>query len=266
MTFFRNAVLFMSLIAGGIMYTTVAEAAPAESPAAQLEAILKAHPELILDVLRNHSEELLDIVQNGSDKRRRGMLAKQWESDVKSPKKVALDGRPVGGTADAPVTIVAFSDFTCTYCHQAAFTIGNLMKKYPGKIRLVFKQIPKSEAGRIAGTWFITAYRTDRAKAWKMYALLFDRQQAVEKDPDAVLREIAGEVGFDVAKLASDARAHEREIGDMMDADAYDANALGFAGTPYFLVNDLILRGALPLENFEDAVEFALKHAGKASK
>lgn len=266
MTFFRSMILAIALAAGGLAFASSAEAAPAETPSAQLESLLRAHPELILDILRDHSEELLDIVQSGSDKRRRGVLLKQWESDVKTHKNVALAGRPVGGADEAPVTIVAFSDFLCSYCHQAAFTIGNLMKKYPGRIRLVFKQTPKTDAGRTAGTWFVAAYRTDRAKAWKMYALLFDRQQEVEKDTLASLRAIAAEAGFDAAKLESSAKAHGREIGEMMDADIYDANALGFAGTPYFLVNDLVLRGALPLENFEDAVEFALRNTGKAAK
>ena len=40
-----------------------------------------------------------------------------------------------------------------------------------------------------------------------------------------------------------------------------EAKELGFAGTPYFLVNNLVVRGAVPLETFIDAVEFA--KAGK---
>ena len=43
-----------------------------------------------------------------------------------------------------------------------------------------------------------------------------------------------------------------------------EADALGFVGTPYFLVNDLVVRGALSLEDFSTAVDMALaKKAGK---
>ncbi len=263
MSFIRHICLMIALplfFWGGAVE---AKAAPS-GEAAQLEALLKEHPELVLDVLREHGGELLEIVQQAADKRRASNLQKQWEEDLKKPKKVALAGRPEGGAADAPVTIVAYSDFLCAYCHRAAFTVGSLMKRYSGKIRFIFKQTPKSEAGRIAGFWFLAGYGLDRAKGWKMYALAFDRQSEVEANPDKVMRAIAREVGFDVAKLEAALKAQEKTFGAMMDADAAEAEALGFVGTPYFLVNDLVVRGALSLEDFSKAVDMALeKKAGK---
>lgn len=263
MSFIRHICLMIALpllFWGGAVE---AKAAPS-GEAAQLEALLKEHPELVLNVLREHGGELLEIVQQAADKRRASNLQKQWEEDLKQPKKVALAGRPEGGAADAPVTIVAYSDFLCAYCHRAAFTVGSLMKRYSGKIRFIFKQTPKSEAGRIAGFWFLAGYGLDRAKGWKMYALAFDRQSEVEANPDKVMRAIAKEVGFDVAKLEAALKAQEKTFGAMMDADAAEAEALGFVGTPYFLVNDLVVRGALSLEDFSKAVDMALeKKAGK---
>lgn len=263
MSFIRHICLMIALpllFWGGAVE---AKAAPS-GEAAQLEALLKEHPELVLDVLREHGGELLEIVQQAADKRRASNLQKQWEEDLKKPKKVALAGRPEGGAADAPVTIVAYSDFLCAYCHRAAFTVGSLMKRYSGKIHFIFKQTPKSEAGRIAGFWFLAGYGLDRAKGWKMYALAFDRQSEVEANPDKVMRAIAREVGFDVAKLEAALKAQEKTFGAMMDADAAEAEALGFVGTPYFLVNDLVVRGALSLEDFSKAVDMALeKKAGK---
>ncbi len=260
MSFFRHICLTLFLLSGSFFITGAAQAASASDPAAQLEAILKEHPELILNVLKNHSEEVLDIVQMGSDKRRRAVLLRQWENDITQPKQVALEGRPAGGPDNAPVTIIAFSDFVCTYCHQAAYTVGSLMKRYPGKIRLIFKQIPKTQSGRIAGEWFIAAYQMDKAKAWKMYALIFDRQKQVEDDVQNTIRAIASECGFDVKALEASVKSKAKELDAILAGDAADANALGFVGTPYFLVNNMVLRGALPMENFIDAVEMALKN------
>lgn len=260
MSFLRHICLTLFLLSGGIMAVGPAQAAPAQDLAGQLEAVLKQHPEIIINVLKDHSEEMLDIVQQGSDKRRRAVLLRQWETEINEPKTVALEGRPAGGPDNAPVTIIAFSDFLCTYCHQAAYTVGNLMKRYPGKIRLVFKQVPKTQAGRIAGEWFIAAYQIDKAKAWKMYALTFDRQKQVEDDALTAMRAIAAEVGFDAKAVEAAVKSKARELDAMMAGDAADANALGFVGTPYFLVNNMVLRGALPMENFIDAVDMALKN------
>ena len=270
MSFFRHICLTLALLSGALAAAGGAYAAPASAPAAdpaaQLEAILSEHPELILNVLKQHSEEVLDIVQMGADKRRRAVLLQQWEKDIREPKQVALEGRPAGGPDNAPVTIIAFSDFVCTYCHQAAYTVGNLMKRYPGKIRLIFKQIPKTESGRIAAEWFIAAYQMDKARAWKMYALIFDRQKQVEESALATLRAIASEVGYDAKTLEASVRSRTKELDAVLAGDAADANALGFVGTPYFLVNNMVLRGALPMENFADAVEMALANTNTAAK
>lgn len=260
----RHICSMLALCFGLLCTVPSASAVPAKDAAAQLEALLREHPELILDVLREHSEEVLAIVQQGSDKRRISTLRKQWEEDMRMPKKVALVGRPVGGASDAPVTIVAYSDFLCAYCHKAAFTVGSLMKRYSGKIRFVFKQTPKDENGRIAGSWFLAAYDMDKAKGWKMYALAFDRQKEVEAAPEKTMRAIAKEVGFDVPRLEASLKARAGEFARIMDADAEEADALGFVGTPYFLVNDLVVRGALPMEDFAEAIDIALaKKAGK---
>lgn len=261
MSCFFSRILSAVLFSAAFFFSTEALAAPSQDIALreQLETLLRAHPEIVLDILRSHSEEVLDIAQQGAEKRRRQSLLSQWESDRKLPKNVALEGRPVSGPENAPVTIVAFSDFLCTYCHQAAFTLATLMKRYPGKIRLVFKQNPKDETGRLAGAWFLAAYAQDKAKAWKMYALLFERQRDLEADHEGALNTIAKEVGLDVARIKSDLASRAAEHTAILDGDAADAKALGFVGTPYFLVNDMVVRGALPLDNFVDAVEIVLK-------
>ena len=58
-------------------------------------------------------------------------------------------------------------------------------------------------------------------------------------------------------KLEADLRKNAQAIDLIVATDIREAKDLGFAGTPYFLVNDLVIRGAVPLETFIDAVEFA---------
>lgn len=234
-------------------------AAPAAAPdAAAIRQALQEHPEIVLDILRDNSEILLDIVQQGADQRRRQALLRQWEDDSRNVKQVALEGRPSRGPQGAPVTLVAFSDFTCAYCQQAAFTVENLLKRYPGKIRYVYKEAVASEQGRLGARWFLSASRQDEARAWRLYALLFDAQESFMADPQAVLTELSAKAGLDPRAIAADLKANGKTYDDIIDADVADAKRLGFVGTPYFLVDNMVIRGALPLENFIDAVELAL--------
>ena len=74
MSFLRHICLTLFLLSGGMLAVGPVQAAPSSDLNAQLEALLKQHPELVLNVLKDHSEEVLDIVQQGSDKRRRSVL------------------------------------------------------------------------------------------------------------------------------------------------------------------------------------------------
>ncbi len=92
------------------------------------------------------------------------------------------------GPKDAPVTIVEFSDFQCPFCKSANTTVKQVLDKYPGKVRLVFRdypiaslhpQAPKAhEAARCAG---------DQSKFWEYHDVLFERSpKAVAPGLEAV--------------------------------------------------------------------------------
>lgn len=225
----------------------------------QLRQLLAENPDIVLDVLRENSETMLDIVQQGSDQRRRQSLIRQWQSDLKTPKAVALDGRPTRGAVNAPVKLIAFSDFTCAYCQQAAVTVENLLRRYPSDVSFTFKQSPSSDIGRLSSSWFLAAARLDTAKAWKFYALLFDRQNDLLTNPQDTLVKTATDAGFDAKAIEKELTTNAKAIEDTINVDQTDAKRLGFSGTPYFLVNDLVIRGALPFESFIDAIEMAKK-------
>ena len=82
-----------------------------------LRETLQKNPDLLLSVLRENSEAVLDIAQEGSNQRRHKSLIAQWKAELNQPKEVDIKDRPFRGAADAPVTIVAYSDFTCPYCY-----------------------------------------------------------------------------------------------------------------------------------------------------
>ena len=74
------------------------------------------------------------------------------------------------------------------------------------------------------------------------------------------LKKVAQEAGLDMQRLATDIKG--RKVKALIEEDMAEARKLGVQGTPYFLVNDLVVRGALPLDLFSDAVDMALEKAG----
>jgi protein-disulfide isomerase len=180
------------------------------------------------------------------------------------PKQVKLDGRPVRGPQDAPVTIVAYSDFTCPYCAQAAGTVAALMEHYKGKVRLVFKHYPlkSHDNAETASRMFVAAAMQDEAKAWALYDAMFVERARVIKEGSAFISAKAAELGLDAARLARDAQSDAATR--ILREDRQEAENLGLEGTPTFLVNDIVVRGSLPLPQFADAVDMAwAKAAGR---
>ena len=239
-------------------------AAPSDAEIkAALERVLKEHPEIVLDILKDNSETVLEVAQQGSIIRKRKAALAQWESDATQHKTIDLEGRPFRGKAGAPVTIVAYSDFTCPYCRQAEVTMGQLLKKYDGTIRVTFKALPKDDyaLSQAAAKYSMAAFMADQAKGWEFFDALFNGVEQFEREGETFLKATATRVGLDFKKLKADAGSPK--VQERLDADRAEADKIGISGTPYFLVNDLVVRGAVSKDLFEDAIEMALRLSKK---
>ena len=241
----------------------LADAADKAALKAQLEVILQEHPELLLNVLKGHSEDVYRIAMEGAQKARVKAQMKRWEADLEQPKKATLAGRAMRGPKEAPVTIVAFSDFTCPYCEQMAHVVNNVLRHYTGTVNLVFKHFPlESHAfSREAAEYFTAAAFQDNAKAWALHDALFADRQQLMSEGLPFLDATAKKVGLDVKRLKRDVKSDA--VKAVIEEDMQEAQALKMQGTPYFLVNNILIRGALPLDLFAEAVDMALAHENK---
>ncbi len=247
------------LLVGGLLLPPRTEAATIsnETLTNAIEKVLQERPDLILDILRKNSDAVLDIAQQGSNLRRKHNLEAQWKEDMKKPRQVRLDGRPVLGPKDAKIKMVAFSDFTCHFCEQASKTVDKLLNEFPNEINLTFKHMPLDEKGPggIASAYFIAIAQQDENKAWEFYKKMFAHRENLLADGEPFIKKTAKELDLDMKKLEKDVKG--KKVKEIMTEDQEDAQKLGVEGTPYFLVNNLVVRGALPPELFRNAIEMA---------
>lgn len=262
--YFLTAALFFSLLGGSALAAAPANDTDKEQLRAALADLLRENPDLVFDVLRTHNDLLYDIAMQGREVRILKDYQVQWTQDLATPKDPQLDGHPVRGPEDAPVTIVAYSDFTCSYCQRAAITIEQLVGIYGARIRFVFKAVPHDPEGvitsRRAADYFYAAYAIDPQKAWVFYAHLFSQQNSLHRDGESFLRKAWVECGFDAAVIAKATTA--KSIGDLLAQNAAEGTKFKLQGTPCFLINGMVIAGAQPPEIFEAAIERALREAG----
>jgi protein-disulfide isomerase len=175
------------------------------------------------------------------------------------PERTIIEGSsPARGPAQAPVTIVEFTDYECPFCKKVNDTMLTLEKLYGNKLRFVFKQapLPFHPHARLAAAAVLAA--NEQGKFWEYRTLLY----AGETVPDRQgLERYASQLGLDLPKFraALDKEKFEPQIkndfAEMTENSTKDANGKPKYGTPLFFINGRPLVGAQPVENFVSLID-----------
>lgn len=169
---------------------------------------------------------------------------------------VDLSTAPILGDANAPVTIVEFTDFECPFCSRADGTLKELVKNNPGKVRIAFRHFPLSFHKKAKLAHQAAEAAKLQGKFWEYYDKVFANQKAME---EADLIKYATELGLDVAKFTADMKSDA--VIKAVEADIKAGSDAGVRGTPHFFFNGTLLSGAQPLPAFQAALDKELKAA-----
>ena len=136
-----------------------------------------------------------------------------------------------------------------------------LMDKYPGKIRFIYKHLPLSfhEQAMPAAQYYEAVRLQDEKKAFAFHDEIF-KNQAKLKNGKAFLDATAKKVGADMARLKKDVESEA--VKNRIEADIKEAGSFGMQGTPGFLLNGVPVRGAYPAEYFVSLID-ELQKRGK---
>ncbi len=227
----------------------------------QIRRILREHPDIVLDVLRENKLALYGIVEQAAQAKQMEEEKLRLDSELKNPLTPAFDAsRPTLGDIAAPAFVVAYSDFLCPYCARAAKTMHQLVEKNHGKVKFQFKHFPRNDASLTLAKAFEAIGLQDPAKSWVFHDRVFEKQEEFQRDPQKTLDAILAGLGLDLKKLAAD--MSRPEIAARIEADTHEAQKFGFRGTPSFVVDGLSIRGAWPLERYEELLNKAApRHA-----
>ncbi|RCH61938.1 DsbA family protein [Streptomyces sp. SDr-06] len=162
------------------------------------------------------------------------------------------------GRADAPVVMIEYADFKCSYCGKfARDTEPALVKKYVdnGTLRIEWRNFPifgaESEAAA-RGAWAAG----QQGRFWQFHAAAYAEGSKEKGFGADRLKELAKEAGVpDAARFAADLDSAAAKAAVKKDQD--EAYGLGASSTPSFLINGTPLAGAQPLDSFEQVIDAA---------
>ena len=215
---------------------------------------MPSHPDKLRELIREH---LRDQKRQAARRRQIEQLKLEHKRAGKpivmnlEPPRVKVpvtDTDPSKGAG--PVEIIEFSDFQCPYCQKAQPMIREMLAKYEGKVRLVWKDfplpnhqhaIPAAIAARCAG---------DQGRFWEYHDVLFDNQQALTARRPAKTR------GNGRSRIVEIRRVYRKRKVQEVVADATAGNSEHLVEvTPTFLVNGRVVQGAVPLYEIAAVVD-----------
>ncbi len=176
-------------------------------------------------------------------------------------KNLMENGSPILGDPSAPITILEWGDYQCTFCyrfHQSSLNI--ILEEYidSGKINLVFKDFPLNGADSILGAE-ATYCAGDQGKYWAFHNELYSNWAG----------ERTGWINYDsLNQFAKSVNLELDEFTTCLDEHKYKQKVLelekfgkeiGIDATPSFLIfNDkkiIKITGNQPIDAFRQAID-----------
>ncbi|MDN6176684.1 MAG: thioredoxin domain-containing protein [Brevibacterium sp.] len=215
---------------------------------------------------------LMDREQNDESAQTRTNGQKESEvvvTEVEDPEQKDLsdfdsdeDDPLADGPADAPVTLVVFSDYQCPYC--AAWSQETLPKMLDyvdsGDLRIEWREVNVfgSASEQAARAAYAAALQD---KHWEFHEKLFaggKPRPPKDLSPEA-LTSVAADIGLDMDQFKED--MNSPETAEAVDKNAAMGTDLGAFSTPTFILDGQPYVGAQPTSVFVDAIEAKLEGA-----
>lgn len=176
--------------------------------------------------------------------------------------KLIDGGSPIMGNSNAPITILEWGDYQCTFCYKFHQNTLNIIQKdfiNTGKVKLVFKDFPLNGPDSLLAAE-ATYCAEDQEKYWEYHSTLYSNQLGVDNGwaNTANLKKYASNLGLDMDLFANclDSGKYLQRVLKNTDV----SRNVGFSGVTAFMIigpnnqQDLII-GAQPYEVFKKVIE-----------
>lgn len=163
---------------------------------------------------------------------------------------------PTRGPRDAKVVIIEYGDFQCPFCKQAHPVVKEIIKDYGDKILFVWKDFPLLDIHPQALFAALAAQcANDQGKFWEMHDKIFENQQDLS---ETAFKTYAIQLGLDSIQFGECVISgkHLKSI----EEDLLKGYEIGVKATPTFVINGILVAGAIPLDKFEQIIVAGLNN------
>lgn len=156
---------------------------------------------------------------------------------------------PALGNEKGDITIVEYFDYQCPYCRKVNPDLTKIVHD-DGHIRLVFKDWPIFGDASVYASRLALASKYQNKFAEAHEALISLREKLSEEKVDNALTT----AGIDLERAKGDLATNQRYIDSILARNHAQAVALGFQGTPAFIIGHFRVPGAPNAAAFKQAI------------
>jgi len=190
----------------------------------------------------------------------------EWQNAQKLAALVE-NGSPILGNIDAPLTLVEFGDYQCSFCKKHFVQTHDLiMKNYvaTGNVKILFKDMIVTSGEGSMKAAHATHCAKDQGMFWKYHYILYNNWEGENTGwvTDDSLNKFASNIGLDMNEFSK--CMSDNKWMNLIKSSVEDANTMSVTGTPsFFLIgpeNEISkIHGAQPYEAFKRTIDSMLK-------
>lgn len=159
------------------------------------------------------------------------------------------------GDANAPITLMEFGDYESEECAKANDVVKELLEKYPGKIKFIFRHFPLLKYHQKAHKAAEAAIAAGQeGKFWEMHQAIFKYRRNLGVTS---LKLYAREAGVTSKKLLDE--LINGMYGWQVQGDLTEGKKLGVTTIPTFFINDILFDQPPTYKNLSTFIDGLLK-------
>lgn len=163
---------------------------------------------------------------------------------------VLIGNSPTRGNPEAEVVLIEFFDFQCPYCAQATEQVEAFVSANESDVLFVYKHLPLTSIHPAALPAALASWAAaQQGQFWPFHDALFENQGSLGEN---LYLATAEALGLDLAQFNRDRASEAAQAAVAQDLAL--ASELQLRSTPSFIMNDLLIPGAVPAEFFTEAL------------
>jgi protein-disulfide isomerase len=203
------------------------------------------HPEVVQEALR-----AIEVNQQRAEDELRSKALQSNAADI-----FHSGDDLVAGNSKGSIPLVEFFDYNCGYCKRALPDVMKMIQA-DGDLKLVMKEFPILGPGSVYAARAALASKK-QGKYWDYHLALLTHDGRID---EATADEVAKSIGLDVAKLKAD--MDSPEVSEVIQRNMKLAEALKIEGTPAFIVDEVVIPGAVGFDALAATVKSVRDQGG----